>query len=77
MELLDHAPEEEHALKKDPTPREQQTPEDHVISTTETRSQASKKRKAIEEAQKSYNAKMIKQSEANPRKRLYKVGESG
>ena len=75
-ELLDHAPEEEHGLKKDPTPREQQTPEeDHVISTTETRSQASKKRKAIEETQKSYNAKMIKQSEANPRKRLYKVGE--
>lgn len=75
-ELLDHAPEGEHALKKDPIPREQQSPEeDHVISTTETRSQASKKRKAIGEAQKTYNAKMNKQSEASPRKRLYKVGE--
>ena len=33
------------------------------------------KRKEIQEAQESYNTKMIKQSEVNPRKKLYKADD--
>ena len=33
------------------------------------------KRKKIQEAQKSYNIKMIKQSEVNPRKKVYKIDD--
>ena len=34
------------------------------------------KRKEIQETQKKYSSKMIKESEVNPRKKLYKVDDS-
>lgn len=47
----------------------------HVLDHDLVEGPGKQKRKEIQEAQESYNTKMIKQSEVNPTKKLYKVDD--